>query len=799
MKLPLEWIQSLIDIDDISTSELVDKLTFSGLEVEGVETIGSDFEGVVVGEVLSWGPHPDADRLRVCKVSNGDEELDIVCGASNFDTGDKVALATVGTVLPNGMKMKKAKIRGQVSMGMMCALDELGLGEDHSGIIILDADTQVGIPFAEVQGPPQEVLVIEVTPNRPDCLSALGVARELSALLGRPVKRPEAVVEEGMDLIEDSVRIQVREPELCPRYTGRVIKGVKVAPSPDWMQQRLTNSGIRPINNLVDITNYVLLECGQPLHAFDLNLLHGHQIVVRHPGDDEDITTLDEEKRELDSDMLMICDNEKPVAVAGVMGGAGSEIHEGTTDVLLESAFFEPTSVRRTARKLGMSTDSSYRFERGVDPELAEWASRRAAGLIAELGGGTVSKGVIDVCSELPARPAITCRFAKVRDLIGVDIANDAITSIFEGLELGVTDVTSESCVVNVPSWRFDLEREVDLIEEIARIHGLDQIPAPAPRGVIVPDADNPEDTARRELRERLAGFGLNEAMHYSFVATQQMDRFDSGDTDQRIVLPNPISTDHAVLRTSLVPQLCEALGRNRARQIQAASLFELGRVFIKDEDGSYLEQTRLAIGLMGEAGNESGGGLEPEAMFLQLKGLFEQLTDAVSCTPPRYTDGERPWLESGSALEITIRGRTAGVMGILKASIADEWRIADAVGVLEIDADALLSGFYSKKSYSTVPIYPSVSRDVAMLVDESIRHENVIKVMRNKAPAELTGIRLFDIYRSKSIGSQRKSMAYTLVYQSPDRTLTDEEVNQMHDKVKARLVKELSADVREG
>jgi phenylalanyl-tRNA synthetase beta chain len=809
MKVPLSWLKDYVDID-LSPKDVAALLTFSGTEVEGVVTLGGDFTGIVVGEVLSVARHPNADRLTVCQVSNGAETVTVVCGAPNVAVGAKVPLAPIGVTLPSGLKIKKAKVRGVESFGMLCAEDELGLSGDHGGLMLLPPETLTGTPFTEIAGPPETVLELEVTPNRPDCLSMMGIARELAALLGKPLRRPEPVFRDGGQAVESLVSVSIEDPAGCPRYTARVVSDIAIAPSPPWMQRRLTAAGVRPINNVVDITNYVMLECGQPLHAFDYDLLEGRQIVVRRARVGEQMSTLDGAAREADPEMLMIADAARAVAVAGVMGGAGSEIRDVTRTVLIESAFFKPAGIRRTSKRLGLSSESSYRFERGVDLEGVEWASRRAAQLMGELAGGVVATGVIDCFPGKPVRTRIGMRFQRARDLLGVDLSNVRMVEILEALDLKVRAQDEARCEVEIPARRVDLEQEADLIEELSRIHGLDKVPSPSPRAIIIPGADDALTRSLLACRGRLVGLGLSEIMNYSFLSEKLLNLVGYGRPEERIVLPNPISADHTVLRNSFIPQMLDTLGRNRARQAREAALFEMGRVFFKRADGRYGEEDRICVGLMGPVGRSGIQKTQPvkdEEMYSWIKGILEEFCRALHVE--RVVSGgasrmnlatapcEHACFDSGRAVSVSVAGEACGVVGLISERLRSEWRLAEPVAVLELGLAPLLKHVLRVPVASAVGAYPGVERDVAMVVGTGVSHESVLNVVSGVAPRELVDIRLFDVYRGESLGQDRKSMAYSMTYRSLERTLTDEEANAFHDRVKAALKQELNAEIR--
>lgn len=811
MKLPLSWLKEYVDFD-LTPKELASLLTFSGTEVEGIKTIGGDFTGLVVGEVLSVERHPNADRLTVCQVHDGTSTLTVVCGAPNVSAGIKVPLATIGVTLPNGLKIKKAKVRGVESFGMLCAEDELGLSEDHGGLMILPAEIKTGTPFSEIAGPPETVLELEVTSNRPDCLSLIGMAREVATLLGKQLKLPVPVVKESATPVANLAAVTIEDAVGCPRYTARVVQGITIAPSPQWMQRRLTAAGIRPINNVVDITNYVMLESGQPLHAFDYELLEGHKIVVRRARAGETMSTLDGAARELTPEMLLIADAKRPVAVAGVMGGAGSEIREVTKTVLLECAYFKPSDVRKTSKKMGLSSESSYRFERGADVENLEWVSQRAVQLMCELAGGVAARGVIDVFPVKLAHGQVTLRFERVRDLLGIEIADAKIISIFTSLGFGIVSQNATRCVVDVPAFRVDVAQEADLIEEVARIYGLDKIPSPSPVANIVPGVDDKPTRAGLVLRENLVGLGLAETLNYSFLSEKLLDRVGHGEASKRIVLPNPISADHTVLRDSMVPQMIETLGKNRARQAREAALFEMGRVFFKDAEGRNTESDRVCIGLMGPVGRAGMAKAQPvkdEEMFQWIKGILESLGRAQHVAAVAQGGLCRldialrplssPCFEEGRAVTVWLAGACVGVMGLVSERLCNEWRITDPVAVLELEIAPLLEDVLRVPVSHGIGSFPGVDRDVAMVVDDGVSHEAILKSVWAAAPPELVDIQLFDVYRGETLGKGRKSMAYSMTYRSMDKTLTDEVANAFHDKVKAALRKDVAADIREG
>ncbi len=843
MKFPVSWLKELVDFED-TLEGLSDKLTFAGLEVEQIETIGGTFEGVVVGKITAIEQHPNADKLSLCTVEYGAEEtMRVVCGAPNVEVGTHYPFAPVGTTLPGGFTLKKAKIRGEVSMGMLCAKDELGLGEDHSGLLVLDANAAPGTPLAELMPPPEHVFELEITPNRPDCLSIIGIAREVAAIYGTELKMPAIKLNESDEAVEALVSVSVEDAERCPRYTARVLKNAKVGPSPDWMQSRLEACGIRAINNIVDITNYVLLETGHPLHAFDHTLLKDGKIIVRRAAQGEKFTTLDETERELTEEMLVIADPEKAIALAGIMGGANTEIKDDTSTVLLESAGFEPSGIRHTAKALGLSTDSSYRFQRGINTDTVEWASRRAAGLMTELAGATVCKGVVDAYPAPKAKTQIKVKWANINKLIGLEIPAEKMKQIFQSLEITVLSSDDEGATLEIPTFRDDLTREVDIIEEVARMNGVDKIPEKLPTAQVIGGAHDDRTRAINACRKNLAGLGAREILNYTLVNHPLLDLF--GKSDDREELPHPISAEQSVLRTSLIPQMVESLGRNKSRQINDAVFFEIGRTFTKGNlekenvadvyltNGketfspeamhnarspntgerelhhiSPVQTEKVCLGVMGTPGRAALDTMRPvgeEEIFLWLKGIVVNLLGAqkvgkIKFHPPSPEgSGVTGTFEKDRSVEVFSGKEKIGVIGLINSKARKEWRLNDPVAAAELDLEPLVSNVWKTGTVQDIPLYPSMERDFAFIVDEAVQHQDILKAINGGAPAELEKIELFDIFRGKGIEKGQKSMAYKFIFRSPKKTLTDEKVNKFHEAVGQRVCKATGAIIREG
>ena len=802
MKVPVSWLREYVDFEVSSVKELADKLTFSGIEVEEIISIGSDYAGVVVGEIRSIEKHPNADRLRVCRVFNGTEELQVVCGATNFEVGDRAPFAGVGVELPGGFKLKKVSLRGEESLGMLCAEDEIGLSDEHDGIMIMPRDLKAGTPLSEILGPPDSVLELEVTWNRPDCLSIIGVAREFAALFGTKLKIPEVSVKESERSIDDFVSVKIENDTGCPRYTARVLENIKITPSPLWMQRRLSMCGVRPINNIVDVTNYVMIECGHPLHAFDCKLLADKKIVVRSAKSGEVMSTLDDVERKLTPEMLVIADADKAVAVAGVMGGAGSEIKADTQTVLLESACFDPRSTHHTSVALSLSTESSHRFERSVNVETVDWANNRAAQLMQELSGGSVAAGMIDVYPRKREPHTIELDIPRMKKLLGYDISVEKTVGILESLMIPVVEQSDARVVVDVPSFRFDLELGADLIEEIARMNGLDNIPSKVPQAVIVPEVDDEPVRAFFACRKNLIRLGLQEAVSYSFIPATLLDSFTKDDRNSRIVLPNPVSADQGVMRNSLVPQMVECLGRNYSRQITDAAMFEMGKVFWKDAKGIISEENRVCIGVMGKVGRDALNKRTPakaEEVFLWAKGIIEDLATDQRIGVITFVPQDHVYCEKGETVDIMLGDKRLGFLGLLRKDLRHRHRMAEPVAIAELSLEPLLKQVFVTPTYTPVAQYPAISRDMALVVDENIKNSDIQKIIQNAAPSELTGIDLFDIFVGEGMKQGKKSLAYSLTYRSFERTLTDEDANGYHETIKSALKSELGVDIREG
>ncbi|WP_372799226.1 phenylalanine--tRNA ligase subunit beta, partial [Pontiella sp.] len=599
------------------------------------------------------------------------------------------------------------------------------------------------------------------TPNRPDWISMIGVAREMAALYGTELKLPAFEISETENDVTEEISVRIDDEVKCPRYTARILKDAKIGPSPAWMQERLEAAGIRPISNVVDITNYVMLETGHPLHAFDAATVAGKQIIVRPAKTGEKMTTLDDQERELTEDMLVIADAEKASAIGGVMGGGDSEISETTTTILLEAAAFETSTIRHTAKKLGLLTDAAYRFQRGINTDSVERASRRAAQLMCEIAGAKLCTGVVDVYPGTKDQIKIPFSYTRIENMIGADIPADRMRGIFQTLEIGLEEDNGETAVAVVPSFRLDLEREVDLVEEIARIHGVDNIPAKTPLAKVIPEADDSRVRAVAGLRNNLQGLGVSEIMNYTLVNNPLLDLFDPDNNAEREELPHPISMDQSVMRTSLIPQLVESLGRNHSRQVNEACFYELGRTFSR-VDGAPVQTERVSLGMMGPVGRgllDKRAPVSDEEMYVWMKGLIEQLA-AFQKLDVSFSAQDYPEFEAGQSVAVLLGGKAAGKMGLVNRKARSEWRLTGAVAAAELELEALLKNTFVIKETEELAQFPAMSRDIALVLDESVQHEDIVKLIQKANPKDLESFVLFDVYKGKGIEKSKKSLA---------------------------------------
>lgn len=797
MNVTLNWLKTYIDFD-FSAEELADRLTMLGIEVEAIKELSTALNGVVVGKVTTIRPHPNADKLVLCQVDIGEEDtLQIVCGARNVREGMFAPVATIGTDLPTGISIKRAKLRGEESHGMLCSEKELGVSESAAGLMELSSDLPIGTGFTDALGLDDTVFELEITPNRPDCLSLIGVAREIRAETGNDIKLPEVNVQEDDTDIREVTSVTIDAPDLCPRYAARVIRGVKIGDSPTWLKQRLESVGIGVINNIVDVTNFVLMEYGQPLHAFDYDKLGENRIVVRRAAAGEALTTLDEEERKLAPEMLVIADATKPVALAGIMGGYDSEITETTCDVLLESANFDPSSVRATAKALGIHTEASYRFERGTDPEAVIPAIDRATQLIVELAGGTVCEGTIDVYPGKSELGQIQLRPERVNFILGTELEAAEIKQILLRLGFGVDTGQQDdnSYQVTVPTFRRDITREIDLIEEIARVHGYDNIPTTLPKGDIPVPKPRTLDEVRRRIKKYLLASGMMEAINYSFCHPNCFDKIRlSEDNPLRdaLKLQNPLSPEMSVLRTTLLPSLLVNAQHNHNHQIDNIALFEVSTVFLNGE-----EPARIAGILAGEIGGGVYGNPYKSPDFFDIKGTVEGALEACGINDWTYAITDEPTFHPGRNAEVLLDNQRIGILGEAHPEVLENYELPYKAYLFELDLEKLADAADFSKRFEPIPIYPSVLRDLAIVVEHDMPSDIPIEIIYSTGGDLVESVRLFDVYVGDQVQEGKKSLAYTITYHSVTDTLTDKEVNDLHDRVVNRLNQELGAELR--
>lgn len=818
MKVTLNWLKEYVDFD-WSPEELTERLTMLGVEVEGVDIISGAFEGIVVAEVLEKGQHPNADKLSLCKVNDGVEERQIVCGATNFKAGDKIPLARPGTWIPRSLKgegftLEVGKVRGQKSYGMMCSAFELGVSEDAEGLLILPEDAPVGQAYGEFVGKTGGDIVydLEITPNRPDLNSVIGIAREIAALTGNPLKLPSldaagtsrgggtaSSYDTGAAQIEDLVAVRIEDEQLCPRYSARVVTGVTVGASPDWMRDKLEKIGLRSINNIVDVTNYVLMEIGQPLHAFDYHLLEKKDgkptIVIRRAAAGEKFTTLDEQEHELTTENLVIADETRAVALAGVMGGLNSEIQDATNDVLIESAYFNPQNIRATSKQVALSTDASYRYERGCDVEIADWASRRAAQLILETAGGQLAEGVIDAYPAKHEAKEVTLRHAKCDQLLGVVIAPADQIKMLQGLELELAARDGEtSASFRIPSFRVDIKREIDLIEEVCRVYGVDKIPSTPLRGATGSNAYDAVHDELAQCRGILCGLGLDEAQGQTLIseASAQLAAEDY------IPLLYPLSQDMNVVRPSLLPGLLDVLKHNLNHKNANVALFEIGRTFTPGEESAN-EQRSLAIALTGDRQPAFWKGADRDAKFdiFDLKGALETFFERLGLRGFNFNRRDEETTLFIESATLQLGKQSLGEIGQLKPRLARDYDLRDPVFLAELNLDKLLSLGRAAKAFKQLAKFPIIRRDIAMLVDDKTTHDEVTRTIKKAKPDHLESVELFDVYRGEHIPEGKKSVAYALTFRHEERSLKDKEADKAHAKVVAALTAQLGAEIR--
>ena len=795
MKIELNWLNDYTDMSGISPKEYADAMTMSGSKVETVEQRGEDIKNVVTGKVLSIRQHENAEKLVICSIDVGKgDPLQIVTGATNLHEGDIVPVALHGALLPGGVKIKKGKLRGEVSEGMLCSHEELGLSteelgyEPEYGILILKPDTKIGVDIKEVFGMEDVIVDFEITSNRPDCFSVIGLARESAATFQRPFQVSEPQVTANSENASDYAAVTVKAPDLCPRYTARIVKNVKIGPSPAWLAKRLNALGVRSINNIVDITNYVMLEYGQPMHAFDLRDLDGSHVIVRRANDGETITTLDKIDRTLNSSMLVIADESKAVAVAGVMGALNSEVKDDTTTILFESATFDPVSVRITAKNLSLRTEASAKYEKGLDPYNTLPAVNRACELVNLLKAGEVVGGIIDVHGELPLPRHIPFRPERIRDFLGIDVSMDEMVRILEKLEC---NVDLDHMEIVPPSFRPDLELEADIAEEVLRFYGYDKVPSAVINGETTRGFRTESQRLWKRIKNVALACGLSEITTFTFTNPNIFDKLNCEDDSEYrscVRIANPLGAENSVMRTITYGSMLEVLARNFNRRNEEAKLFEQAKIFIPTAaDELPIEKERLSIGMYG-----------PDVDFYNLKGAIEEILLSIGIKDYDFEPiSEGGTFHPGRTAVVSVGGEVCGIAGEVHPMVLKNFEIGTRCYLAEIDFGLMLKYSTFERQYKPMPKFPAITRDLSILVSDGVWAAYIKAIISKNAGKILDNVRLFDVYKGSQLPENTRSMAYSLTFRADDRTLTDVEVNEAMDRIVNALQTEINARLR--
>ncbi len=804
MRVSYNWLKKFVDIT-ISPEELADKLSISGLEAVVVNSTLTDLNRVVVGEIRTIDAHPEAEKLSVCKVFNGETELQIVCGARNIEVGQKVPVALVGARLPNGMKIKKSKLRGVVSHGMICSTIELGVGEDAAGIMVLPEDSIAGSDVGDILSKGDTIFEVELTPNRGDCLSIIGVAREVSAILDKPLHIPDDRVDDSKskESIKDLISVKIDNRVGCYRYASRIIKGITIGSSPEWLQKQLQALGVRPINNIVDITNFILMEWGHPLHAFDYDLLQGKAIRVRSAEKGEKIVTLDGIERSLDEDILVIADSKKPVALAGVMGGLQTSVSEATTTVLLESAYFNFRSIRKTSQKLNLSTESSYRFERGVDAENVITALKQTTLLIQKYCGGEVVRGMIDEYPVEVPTVEISLRPDKVNAVLDTNLSGDEISAILKRLSFTCTkEADSQTIKVTVPSYRNDIAIEEDLIEEIARIYGYENIKSSDYVRRPVDYVRDDDHDIQNRAKQLLISLGFYEVINYSFIGEALWEKLPLSVSEREqgcLKIKNPVSNELNCMRKSLIPGILQTVSMNIKHNIENIKIFELGRIFLPKGEVVLPEEKVMLSGAVCGNKDEIFWGEKPvKADFHYLSGVIHTLLDDFGVKGYSLQRLDGPFYRKGRAAVITQGKNCLVKFGELSSALRDIFNLETGILIFELDFGLFKKALDMKKGFKSLSKFPAVVRDIALLVGDSVSHADILKIIQRTGKEIVKNVTLFDVYTGGQVKEGYRSLAYSVKYQLYDRTLTDSEVNALHMRISDALCKELKVEIRD-
>jgi phenylalanyl-tRNA synthetase beta chain len=801
MKVSLSWLQEYVSLN-IVVNELADALTMAGLEVEALSDRYDYLNTVRVGRIVNIKPHPNADTLKVCDVNIGTDIISVVCGAPNVKTDMLAPCALPGTVFPKGIVLEKSVIRGKSSEGMLCSELELGLGSNGRGIMELDQGLSEGDSLNKVLGLSDPVLEIDLTPNRPDCLSITGIAREIAALSGKKVRYPEISLPRSMDDITDYTSVTIMDADLCPRYAAGLVFNIAVKPSPFWLQDRLISVGLKPINNIVDITNFVMMETGQPLHAFDFDRLAENRIVVRTARENETFITLDGKERRLDPEMLMICDGEKPVALAGVMGGLNSEIEDATTNILLESAYFDPVCIRKTSKKTGLNTDASHRFERGVNPDGTITALKRAMQLIVEIGGGKCIQGIIDEYPSPISQKTVEVSIRRLNRHLGTRLEEAAIENYLDSIEFDVEKIDPDRFRVTPPSFRVDITRFEDITEEIARLFGYNNIETTFP--MIPADARHPDKKidSRYRAKEMMTGLGFSEAINYSFISKQSCDHLElpADDPKRKLVhILNPISEDQAVMRTSLIPGLLQTMKYNISQQNKNLKIFEIGHAFFHagKEDRQPDEIEMLAGLWTGKRIDSTWFSKEMACDFYDVKGIVEELlrnTGIINAAFTRMPAESCFYTRPGHTARIIYENEPMGLVGEVHPNVIRNYDLKQTAFIFELNIDRLIQSIPDTKSAQPIPKFPAISRDITLIIDKDIETYKIIQSVELFQEELVENLHLFDVFEGDPIPKGKKSVSFRVTYRSSEETLEDNRVNDIHKNITARLMKAFDA-----
>jgi phenylalanyl-tRNA synthetase beta chain len=804
MKVSLSWLKDYVDIK-MKPADLAEALTMSGLEVDSVSERYAYLRGVVVGRIEAVGPHPNAEKLKICRVSTGDRRLSIVCGAPNVREDMLAPLALPGTVLPDGSRLEKSVIRGERSEGMLCSDAELGLGDNPGGIMVLESSLKVGGDLARSLGLSDTVFELDLTPNRPDCLSVIGIAREIAAIQKTPLKYPDYTIADQADVIHKLSSVRIEAPDHCPRYSARLVENVKVQTSPFWLQDRLLSVGLRPINNIVDITNFVMMETGQPLHAFDFDRLAENRIVVRLAAQGEKFSTLDEKQRRLEAEMLMICDGEKAVAVGGVMGGLNSEIENDTTRVLIEGAYFNPVSIRRTSKKLGLNTDASHRFERGVDPEGTIRAVNRSAKLMVEIGRGTLIDGIIDEYPNHQPVKRVALSTRRTNRLLGTQLDRKRIRELLESIEFKVKPPGNDedSLIVSAPTYRVDITRPEDLMEEVARLYGYNNIPITHPAMPAEGRSPVPRLVLRNRLKRLMSGFGFAEVITYSFDAESSCDRLQIKPDDPRrsmIQILNPLTEDQTVMRTSLVPGILSTMAYNIARQIKNLKLFEIGKAFIKTDTHSLPLEPEFLIALWTGARDEASWyNQEIPCDFYDIKGIVEGLLGGLKIEGLRFTAmpaDSCEYTRPGYTAKIMAADTVLGLVGEIHPRVLAGFNLKQTAFIFELALDKIAELLPETRFSRPIPRFPAVYRDITIIIDRRIETQTVLETAASFNEELVEHLHLFDVFEGDPIAEGKKSVSFRVTYRSSVKTLEDQDVNELHKSITDKLLSAFDASL---